>query len=114
MENAESRTRTRKPRRHRDLSWAGRLDRLLTKAGLSDAQVARATGLDASTINRYRTGDRSPKPEDLAAIIQLAGGSADEILGIRPLGSVQSRSKLQTHLEELEAIKAKMAEALKD
>jgi transcriptional regulator with XRE-family HTH domain len=76
--------------------WAPRLDEALTQAGLSSAQLAREMDLDPSAVSRYRTGQRTPSPPELAYMIRRAGVSADEILGITP----PKRAMLLNELEE--------------
>jgi len=63
---------------------AQRLDGLLKAAGLRDVDLARAMKLDASTINRYRSGERVPNADVLADMVERAAGSADEVLGLKP------------------------------
>lgn len=59
-----------------------RLDQALERAALSSASVGRKVGLSAPTISLYRSGGRTPNADTLAAILELCGGSADDVLGL--------------------------------
>jgi transcriptional regulator with XRE-family HTH domain len=62
---------------------ARRLDQLLEAAEVKNIDLARQLDLDPSTISKYRSGERVPRADELAAMIERAGGSADEVLGLR-------------------------------
>lgn len=100
------------------MSWdskagpAARLDKLLEQAGLSSAQLARELKIDPSTVTKYRNGTRVPDANTLAYLVKRAGGSADEVLGLKP--SVPSAARLRQHVAELDAVREKISEALKN
>jgi transcriptional regulator with XRE-family HTH domain len=79
-------------------AWPARLDQALHRMGLTSTQLAREMGLDASIINRYRSGDRTPSPTRLAYLIRRANASADEILGLRPSMRDELIDELETNL----------------
>jgi transcriptional regulator with XRE-family HTH domain len=66
------------------LMWKGAaaFDKLLRNKGLTNAQVARIIKVSGGTISRYRSGERAPDPDSLAAMCQALGVSADELLGL--------------------------------
>jgi transcriptional regulator with XRE-family HTH domain len=66
------------------LMWkaAGAFDKLLKEKGITSAEVARLVKVSGATISRYRSGERAPDPDSLAAICQTLGISADELLGL--------------------------------
>jgi transcriptional regulator with XRE-family HTH domain len=72
------------------LAWidagAPRLDWLLKKRGLTNAQVGKALAMDPTAISRFRNGRRVPDADQLAAMVVLARGSVDDVLGITSEG----------------------------
>jgi transcriptional regulator with XRE-family HTH domain len=100
--------------------WAGdngsatRLDKLLAEADISSADLARELRLDPSTITKYRNGTRIPDADALAYMIKRAGGSADEVLGIRPLSSVPSAATLRRHLAAIDAARKAIEDTTRD
>lgn len=60
----------------------GRLDRLLDASGLSNVAIGKALGVHNSSVSRWRSGENTPNADDLAAMLELCGGSADEVLGL--------------------------------
>jgi transcriptional regulator with XRE-family HTH domain len=81
---------------------AARLDKLLEKQGISSAEIARGLKLDRSTVSKYRDGSRVPDVEAFVYMIKMAGASADEVLGLKPLGSVPSRAGVIQALDEIQ------------
>lgn len=63
----------------------GRLDRMMKARRISSAELGRRLGVAQATISRYRSGERAPDPDTLAAICRELGGSADQLLGITVL-----------------------------
>lgn len=61
-----------------------RLDKALRAAALSNVKIAKALGVTDSAVFRWRSGENTPNADTLAAILELCGASADEILGLRP------------------------------
>ena len=53
-----------------------------TRRGLSLRQVAEEAGVSASSLSRLRIAD--PSLDTLARILRWSGGSADEVLSLRP------------------------------
>lgn len=50
-------------------TFGGRLTSERERAGLSQAQVAEAAGLDASTISKLEAGTRVPSPDTVARLV---------------------------------------------
>lgn len=97
-----------------DLNWAPRLDAILKRAGLTNVALADEMGLSDGQVSRFRSGERMPTPDQLAYMIRRAGGSADEVLGIRPLGSVRTRASLRAELLRLAETFQALGEQLVD
>src|SRR5574341_1363579 len=53
---------------------AQRLDNLLRAARLRDVDLAKALAVDPSTISKYRSGERIPRADILAEMIERARG----------------------------------------
>lgn len=51
---------------------------------MSNVAAAAALGVDGSTVSKWRSGERTPNADTLAALLELCGGSADYVLGLRP------------------------------
>jgi transcriptional regulator with XRE-family HTH domain len=64
--------------------WEGcrRLDRLLKRQHISSTDLAKTLGVAQATVSRYRSGERAPDPNTLAAICRAVGVSADYLLGL--------------------------------
>lgn len=88
--------------------WRGcmRLDRLMKGRRVSSAALARKLNVTQATISRYRSGERAPDPDTLAAICRELGASADQLLG---LSAVDPRA-----VEGFVRETAKLAEAARD
>ena len=56
----------------------------MKSSGVRNVDAARRLGLTQGAISRYRSGERRPAADDLAEMIELAGGSSDEVLGLKP------------------------------
>lgn len=68
---------------------AKRLDEAMERGGIRSAAAARAlkaAGLKGgpSMVSLWRNGKRVPDADQLAALLRLCGGSADEVLNLRP------------------------------
>jgi transcriptional regulator with XRE-family HTH domain len=62
----------------------GRLQRVFERAGLSVPDVASALGWSRFNVSSYVSGRSAPPADKLAAMLSEVGGSADEVLGLRP------------------------------
>lgn len=93
---------------------ASRLDKLLEDAEISSAQIARELSVDPSTITKYRKGSRIPDADALAYMVKRAGASADEVLGLKPAGSVTSRAALQRQLVAIASAIEQLSSSLPD
>jgi hypothetical protein len=62
---------------------ARRLDELLETAEITNVTAGEKLGLHNSTVQRYRKGRATPPADHLAALVEMAGGSADWVLGIK-------------------------------
>lgn len=61
---------------------AQRLDALLRRAKLSNVLIGKTLGVSNATVSRWRSGERVPNADTFGAMIEMAKGSADEVLGI--------------------------------
>lgn len=52
------------------------------RAGLSQSAVARAVGVDHSTVSRWESGSRTPSVPQLIAIARESGMSIDALVGL--------------------------------
>jgi transcriptional regulator with XRE-family HTH domain len=72
------------------LAWkdvgAPRLNALLKQRGLTNQQVADILGVDQSFISKFRNGRRVPDADQLALMVNAAGGSVDDVLAMKPGG----------------------------
>lgn len=94
-----------------DMAWTDRaaaLDEALKRARLSSAEVGRRLGVDPSNVSRWRSGERVPDAEQLAVMLEMAGASADEMLG---LWSTQLEQRLDRARQERDALDAAIARA---
>jgi transcriptional regulator with XRE-family HTH domain len=86
---------------------AERLDAALEAAQKRTTDVARAlraAGIkaDPSMVSRWRSGERIPDADQLAAMLKLCGGSADAVLGLS--GHVGAENaQLRAALRQVEA-----------
>jgi transcriptional regulator with XRE-family HTH domain len=73
-----------KDKRNRALLFRDRLGRALQDAGLSQAALARAVGVDRSTVSQLLAGDgtRLPNAQVVAGCAHALGVSADWLLGL--------------------------------
>lgn len=62
---------------------ARRLDELLETAEITNVTAGEKLGLHNSTVQRYRKGKAIPPADHLATLVEMAGGSADWVLGIK-------------------------------
>lgn len=86
-------------------SWrsqgALRLDRVLRLAHLTNVKVAQHLSADPSLVSRFRSGERVPDADHLATMLELAGASADAVLGLVPLEVVE---RVTREAEKMEAV----------
>jgi transcriptional regulator with XRE-family HTH domain len=70
------------------LAWkdvgAPRLNALLKQRSLTNGQLARLLDVDPSLVSRFRNGRRVPDADQLSILVEAAGGSVDDVLGLRP------------------------------
>jgi len=101
-------------------SWsdgpAKRLDQMIEAARVSNAQLQRdlGRGFHNSAIHRWRTGERVPRADSLARLLERIGRSADEVLGLphRPaFNSGGEDAALASVLGALEDAQAATAES---
>lgn len=69
-------------------AWAERFSKNLKRAiedsDMSQAEIARKTGLGQGTISRYLTGDRSPKAYHITELSKVLGVSTDDLIDDNP------------------------------
>lgn len=53
-------------------------------SGISQKQLAKCLGINASTVSKYMRLDKFPSLETFANICEILGISADEVLGLKP------------------------------
>ncbi len=61
-----------------------RLGRLRKTRGLTQAQLAKATGVTQANISYYENGARDPTASALTLLAKALGVSADVLLGVKP------------------------------
>ncbi len=64
--------------------WSGaeRLNKLVEARGLTNRRLGDLVGVSHASISRYRSGERAPDPDTLAALCRELCVSADELLGL--------------------------------
>lgn len=60
----------------------GRYDDLRRERGLSNYQVAKATGISQSTLSDWKNGKSTPKNDKLLILAEFFGVSMDYLLGL--------------------------------
>jgi transcriptional regulator with XRE-family HTH domain len=60
-----------------------RLQQALAVAGMSQSELARRLGIDQSVVNRWVSGQRVPRPMQLALMREILGAASVEALGFR-------------------------------
>ncbi|MGA3093595.1 MAG: helix-turn-helix transcriptional regulator [Terriglobales bacterium] len=65
-------------------SFGERLFALRTARGLTQVDLAKATGTTQRVISYYETKGELPTPDFLVALVRILGTTADELLGIKP------------------------------
>lgn len=73
MENASANV-IRLRKRFRRLAVTGRLAQLREDHGLTQAEIARALGVNASSVSRWESGELRPRPARAAALLELLDG----------------------------------------
>ncbi len=63
------------------MSLSKNIVRARTKAGLTQAELARKLNKSRSSVNEYETGDHEPKLAVIARIAKLTNSSLEELLG---------------------------------
>ena len=59
--------------------------KLRDRAGMTDYQVCKATGIPTSVMSCWKTGKYTPKVDRMAKIAKLFGVSLDELVGVVPI-----------------------------
>ena len=65
---------------------ANRLRKLRKRAGLTQVELARKSGLSRVSIQRYETGKTIPSVDRIATIAETLNTTVDSIVGKRPAG----------------------------
>jgi transcriptional regulator with XRE-family HTH domain len=73
-----------------------RLRDLRTERGLTLADVARAAGMDASSLSRLESGARRLTLDHLPPLARALGVRVDDLLGVPPVPDPRVRSKPRT------------------
>lgn len=76
----------------------GRLSKLVEASGLTQEEIGLRLDVKGPSVSRWCSGERTPNADVLAALLEIVGGSADEVLGL----STQVADELR-HLRELVA-----------
>ncbi len=92
---------------------------LREQAGLSQAKLALAIGVDVKTISRIEKGDFSPSVETVVALSFALRRSTDELLGLSPLSlededNGASSSDRLTEIERRVEVLSHLPEDLRD
>ncbi len=95
-------------------SFNHRLEEAITKAGITQKQLANLTGITEAAVCHYLKGDRIPRTIVTGKMAQVLGCSMDYLTGqqesenFSSLCTILSRSAKQLSMEQ----KAKLAEIL--
>ena len=87
------------------MSLADNLTRLLTLRGLSQADLARLSGLSSAAINRYVSGKRIPTLDHANRLAHTLGVSVETLLSSEPVSVIEGytlRHDLQQAWEQLD------------
>ena len=74
------------------------------RAGLTQAQLARAAGTSQPTLAAYETGAKSPSVRSLDRIIRAAGGSLDVKLKVAPTAQGELLDELREHANAIREV----------
>lgn len=92
-------------------AWSGgpcrRLSRLVEESGLTQEELGLRLGVKGPTVSRWCSGERTLNADTLASILEIVGGSADEVLGL----SGQVADELRRLREQVERGRAALAGA---
>ncbi len=102
----------RKKREPTASAWVGAavLNQILSRAEIDNTAFGKMLGVSHATISRYRSGDRAPDPDTLAAIARTLGVSADELLGLKPLPPIDRVALRRRVIELADALLALVKE----
>jgi transcriptional regulator with XRE-family HTH domain len=67
-----------------EVAMGKRFKRLREAAGMSQSQLARASGVPLRTYQEWEQGNRTPLLDAAAKVAQALGVSLDELAGIAP------------------------------
>ncbi len=61
------------------------LAQYMAREGLSETEMARLLGMSQPTVSRYLSGERMPKPRNMAKIVAVTGGRVrpDDFYGLK-------------------------------
>lgn len=76
-------------------TFARNLRVLLAERDISQAELAKRTGLAASTISSYLSGDRYPRPQQLQQIARALDMTTAELTGLRPADETDKQELLR-------------------
>lgn len=66
--------------------WSGkpceRLTALVKASGLTQDEIGLRLNVKGPSVSRWCSGERTPNADVLAALLEIVGGSADEVLGL--------------------------------
>jgi len=71
-------------KRHQPSEFGARLARLRKSRGLTQAQLAAATGVTQANISYYENGAQDPTASTIATLVRALRVSADVLIGVRP------------------------------
>ncbi|HWQ51016.1 MAG TPA: helix-turn-helix transcriptional regulator [Terriglobales bacterium] len=60
------------------------LKKIRVRQGLTQRQIAEATGISQSLLSKYENGDRTPTCGNLIALARFLDTSTDYLLGLTP------------------------------
>lgn len=66
-------------------TFAHNLRRTLFDKDITQSELAKRTGLAASTISSYMSGDRYPRPEQMRVIADTLGVTVGSLTGVTPV-----------------------------
>jgi len=62
-----------------------KLTEYMAKKGINETEMARLLGMSQPTVSRYLSGERMPKPRNMAKIVAVTGGRVrpDDFYGLK-------------------------------
>ena len=69
-----------------DTNIAARIRALRDKLGITQPELARRVGCDASLVSKWESGKQAPNAHRMARLADLAGATISDFMGMAPRG----------------------------